>query len=80
MSPASSTEDDDDEDANWWDVGQNPDAHDDLDYELVDLDVIRHDPGQRDQVLVLPADEDMLRDDAFLVADATDIVDLETMV
>ena len=78
MSPATSTEEE--EDANWWDVGQNPDAHDDLDYELVDLDVIHHDPGQRDQVLVLPSDEDMLRNDAFLVADADDIVDLETMV
>lgn len=77
MSPATSTEE---EDANWWDVGQNPDAHDDLGYELVDLDVIHHDPGQRDQVLVLPADEDMLRDDAFLVAEADDLVDLETMV
>lgn len=77
MSPATSTEDDH---AGWWDVDQNPDANEDLGYELVDLDVIHHDPGQRDQVLVLPADEDMLRDDAFLVADADDIVDLETMV
>jgi hypothetical protein len=78
MSPATSTENE--EDVNWWDVGQNPDAHEDLGYELVDLDVIHHDPGQRDQVLVLPRDEDMLRDDAFLVADADDLVDLETMV
>ncbi|SEV90358.1 hypothetical protein [Halobacterium jilantaiense] len=78
MSPATSTEDG--EETNWWDVGQNPDVHDDLGYEMVDLDVIHHDPGQRDQVLVLPADEDMLRDDAFMVADADDILDLETMV
>ena len=80
MSPTTSTGDDEEGQANWWDVGQNPDAHDDLDYELVDLDVIHHDPGQRDQILVLPADEDMLRDDAFLVADADDVLDLETMV
>jgi hypothetical protein len=82
MSPAKSTEDeaDDDTDGNWWDVGQNPDPNDDLGYELVDLDVIRHDPGRRDQVLVMPTDEEMLRDDAFLVADADALVDLETMV
>jgi hypothetical protein len=77
MSPAKSTEE---SDANWWDVGEHPDPHDDLGYELVDLDVIHHDQGRRDQVLVLPADEDMLRDDAFLVADATDLVDLGTMI
>lgn len=81
MSPATSTEDEDEEaDGDWWDVGQNPDPNADLGYELVDLDVIRHDPGRRDQVLVMPTDEEMLREDAFLVADADDLVDLETMV
>jgi hypothetical protein len=81
MSPATSTDDEDEKaDGNWWDVGQNPDPNDDLEYELVDLDVIRHDPGRRDQVLVMPTDEEMLRDDAFLVADADALVDLETMV
>jgi hypothetical protein len=81
MSPATSTDDEDEKaDGNWWDVGQNPDPNDDLGYELVDLDVIRHDPGRRDQVLVMPTDEEMLRDDAFLVADADALVDLETMV
>jgi hypothetical protein len=33
MPPVSSTDDSD-----WWDVGDDPDAHADLDYELVDLD------------------------------------------
>lgn len=81
MSPATSSEDEEaDTDGDWWDVGQHPDPNDDLGYELVDLDVIRHDPGRRDQVLVMPTDEEMLRDDAFLVADADDLVDLETMV
>jgi hypothetical protein len=31
-------------------------------------------------VLVMPNDENMLRDDAFLVADEDDLYDLETMV
>jgi hypothetical protein len=75
MPPVSSTDDSD-----WWDVGDDPDAHADLDYELVDLDLIYTDASGREQVLVMPNDEDMLRDDAFLVADEDDLYDLETMV
>lgn len=77
MSPARSTES---EDADWWDVAEDPDPSEDLDYELIDLDVIRTETGGKEQVLLLPSDEDMLRRDAFIVAERDAVCDLETMV
>lgn len=64
----------------WWDVSQDPDPADDLGYEAINLDVIRTATGGEQQVLVLPSDEDMLREDAFLVAGEDSVCDLETMV
>lgn len=64
----------------WWDVSQDPDPAGDLGYDLIDLDVIRTETGGRPQVLLLPSDEDLLREDAFLVADEESVCDLETMV
>jgi hypothetical protein len=77
MPPATST---DDGESDWWDVDEDPDAHDDLGYELVELDLIYTDASGREQVLVMPNDEDMLRDDAYLVAGEDDLYDLELMV
>lgn len=77
MTSATSTEG---EETDWWDVEADPDPATDLGYELVDLDVIHTEAGGRDQVLVLPSDEDMLREDAFVVVSRDSIRDLETMV
>ncbi len=64
----------------WWDVSQYPDPADDLGYEVIDLDVIRTTTNDERRVLVLPADEDLLREDAFLGADEDCVCDLDTMV
>lgn len=64
----------------WWDVAEDPDPERDLDYELIDLDVIQTAVEDRHQVLVLPTDEDLLREDAFMVVEESAIRDLETMV
>lgn len=64
----------------WWDVAEDPDPETDLDYELIDLDVIQTTANDRHQVLVLPTDEDLLREDAFMVVEESAVYDLETMV
>jgi hypothetical protein len=64
----------------WTDVSPDPDPSTDLEYDLIELDVIETDAGGRPQVLVLPEDENMLREDAFMVVEESGICDLETMV
>lgn len=64
----------------WKDVSPDPDPSADLEYELIELDVIETNAGGRPQVLVLPEDEDMLREDAFMVVEESAICDLDTMV
>lgn len=56
-------------------MAPDPDLSDDLGYELVDLDVI-HAGNHRDEVLIMPKDEEMLHDNMFMVADDDSIVDL----
>lgn len=56
-------------------MSPNPDLSEDLGYDLVDLDVITVD-DPREQVLVMPKDEEMLHDDMFLVANPGALVDL----
>jgi hypothetical protein len=64
----------------WWDVPTDPHPATDLGYDLLELDVIETSTDSRPQLLVLPADEDLLRGDAFLVVDEADVCDLESMV
>ncbi|WP_336035044.1 hypothetical protein [Halobacterium yunchengense] len=67
-------------DCGWRDVTQDPDPVEDLGYDLIELDVIHTETAGRPRVLVLPADEDLLREDAFVVAAEDAVCDLETMV
>lgn len=64
----------------WWDIPLHPDPSDDLKYDLIDLDVIRTSTTGKPKILVLPTDETLLREDAFLIVDEDSIYDLETMV
>lgn len=57
----------------WVRLPANPDVHDDLGYELCDLEAHETNDGN---VLVIPQDEDMLRDDAFIVVAEEDVVTL----
>lgn len=54
-------------------IAPNPDLSEDLGYDLIDLEVIAPDDSGR--VLIIPSEEDMIRDDAFIVADARSLVD-----
>lgn len=64
----------------WWDAPSDPDPTADLEYDIIDLDIIKTSTNGRPQVLVLPTDEDLLREDAFMVVDEDSVYDLETMV
>lgn len=64
----------------WRDVPVDPDPEQDLGFQAMELDVVRASAGADDHVLVLPNDDDMLRQDAFIVADAGSLMDLDTMV
>ena len=64
----------------WWDVSSDPDPVSDLKYDIIDLDLISTSTNGRPQVLVLPTDEDLLREDAFMIVDEDSVYDLETMV
>lgn len=59
----------------WEHVAADPDLRGDLGYEWSDLDVVRPENGS-DQVVLLPKDEEMLHNDAFLVADEESLVDV----
>lgn len=62
----------------WSRVSADPDPRIDLDYRMIDLDVI-HVEGS-DTVVLLPNEADMLRENAFVVADEGNLRDLEKWV
>lgn len=59
----------------WSRVSADPDPHGDLEYQMVELDVI-HVEGS-ESVVVLPNEADMLRENAFLVTTEDDLCELE---
>lgn len=54
----------------WEQLASDPDLFEDLEYELLDLEAYETD---EDKVLFLPQDEDMLRDEAFIVVHKEDL-------
>lgn len=63
------------EPVDWESVSPDPDLEDDLGYELGDMDVIETNNGSG-QVLLLPPDEESIRDESFIVAQESSFVDL----
>lgn len=61
--------------AEWERVPEDPDPHENLGYELEELTVIRSETN--DQYVFLPAEESHLLEEAFIVATADTLVDLE---
>lgn len=59
----------------WTEVPADPDLESDLGYELDDLDVIETNNGSG-QVLMLPTNEEDLRDERFLVVQGASLVNL----
>lgn len=60
--------------AEWEGVPTDPDPEEDLGYEAADLEVFDADD---DHLIYLPQDEDMLRDEAFIIARKADLRSLE---
>ncbi len=54
----------------WERLPADPDLHDDLGYELIDTESYEADG---DRTVFLPSDEDMLREDSFIVVSQEDI-------
>lgn len=59
----------------WEEVAIDPDPVTDLGYEALELDIITT-ATNSEQVIVLPKDESLLKDDAFIVVRAADVYDL----
>jgi hypothetical protein len=60
----------------WEQVANDPDPVADLGYAQLELEIIPT-TTDRDRSIVLPKDESLLKEDAFLVMDASDIADLD---
>jgi hypothetical protein len=60
----------------WRHAPEDPDPVDDLGYEAVELDMIGTNANGNNRVLVLPTDEEMLADDAFVIVDEASVEDL----
>lgn len=63
----------------WGNLPEDPDPATDLGYEAVELDLIPTTAEGTNRVLVLPTDEEMLADDAFLIVDEVSVHDLAAM-
>lgn len=64
----------------WREAPEDPDLASDLGYEAVELDMIGTTADGTHRVLVLPTDEEMLKDDAFLIVDEGSVLDLSEKI
>jgi hypothetical protein len=60
---------------NWQSVSRDPDPED-LGYDMDDWEVIRARKDDRGHLMFLPENEDMLREEAFIVADSCSVCDV----
>lgn len=66
--------------ADWESVARDPDDAEDLGYRFLELDVFRSSDGADSKVFILPHDENLLREDAFIVADVDVMTDLSKQI
>ena len=59
----------------WQEIPRDPDLED-LGYEIDDWEVIRARKDERGHLMFLPEEEDMLREEAFIVADNASVCDV----
>lgn len=65
---------------NEWDrKPTNPDLNRDLGYDMLDWEQISAEQGGRTLLLFLPEDKDMLKDNAFIVAEPNAVLELDGM-
>ncbi|MFC7045396.1 hypothetical protein ACFQH6_08250 [Halobacteriaceae archaeon GCM10025711] len=63
--------------SDWKRQPDDPNPERDLGYEMVDWDVVRARKNGSEHLMFLPADEEMIRGEAFIVVHPDDVVDLE---
>ena len=63
----------------WAQVADDPDLQDDLGYEMVDLEIIQAN-NKAEQYMFLPQDEEMLTEEAFIVAEPDSVVDINSHI
>lgn len=66
--------------AEWEQQPDDPDPERDLGYEIVELRSVEARSGGEQHLLFLPEDEEMLRSEAFIVADPDTVLQLEDHV
>jgi hypothetical protein len=60
----------------WEEVAPNPDLENDLGYTLSDWESVSANSASGEQFLFLPSDDDLLREEAFVVADPSSVCDV----
>ena len=61
--------------SDWEQLPGDPDLRADLEYAPLDLEVFEMEVS--DQLMILPRDEDMVREDAFIIADESALLDTD---
>lgn len=59
----------------WEELPADPDPRRDLGYHQLELEVFEVEAG--DQLMILPRDEDMVREDAFIIARESSLLDVD---
>lgn len=62
----------------WKQLPADPDLETDLGYDMMDWEVVKARKNGTGHLMFLPDDERMLKDDAFIVADASSVCDLDS--
>lgn len=60
----------------WKQQPADPDLERDLDYQLVDWISVSADQNGDDYLMFIPEEEEMIRDDEFIVVEVDDVVEL----
>ncbi|NHN49790.1 hypothetical protein G9464_19660 [Halostella sp. JP-L12] len=63
----------------WAQVSDDPDLEEDLGYEMIDLEIIQAN-NKAEQYMFLPQDEEMLTEEAFIVAEPDSVVDINSQI
>lgn len=63
----------------WAQVSDDPNLEEDLGYEMIDLEIIQAN-NKAEQYMFLPQDEEMLTEEAFIVAEPDSVVDINSHI
>lgn len=64
-------------DKTWDEAASDPDSHADLNYELQPLTIIKMEENTGGKYMVLPGEEDHLKDEEFMIADPGSVCRLD---